>query len=103
MSFDVGARLRAVRAAHGLSQRQLAKAAGAISYRQVGRSLRGRALQMIHERYAPGADTGRALLSHEGEEAGVVVRGRIEVTVAGQRRILGPGEAYAFDSRLPHR
>ena len=30
-------------------------AGGAVSYRQVGADLRGHALQMIHERYKPGA------------------------------------------------
>lgn len=78
-------------------------AGGAISYRQVGADLGDRALQVLHERYAPAADTGRAMLSHQGEEAGVVVRGTIELTVGAERRLLGPGEAYYFDSRLPHR
>ena len=76
---------------------------GGISYRQVGRDLSNRALQLLHELYAPGADTGEALLSHQSEESGVVIRGRIEVTVNGQSKILGPGDAYYFDSRLPHR
>lgn len=76
---------------------------GGISYRQVGRDLSQRSLQVLHEFYAPGADTGEALLSHQSEESGVVIRGRIELTVNGQHRILGPGDAYYFDSRLPHR
>ena len=160
--FDVGKRLRIVREAAGLSQRQLAKrsdvsnatislieqnrtspsvgllkrvldgvpmslaeffggeetskqrfffkadelieiGSGGISYRQVGRDLSNRSLQVLHEMYAPGADTGEALLSHQSEESGVVIRGRIEVTVNGQSRVLGPGDAYYFDSRLPHR
>lgn len=78
-------------------------AGGRISYRQVGRDLSGRSLQILHERYAPGADTGEAMLSHVAQEGGVVVRGRLEVTVAGVRRVLGPGDAYYFDSRQPHR
>ena len=76
---------------------------GDISYRQVGRDLAGRALQMMAERYVPGADTGRVPLSHDGEEGGVVLSGRLEVTVGDQMRILGPGEAYFFHSRTPHR
>ncbi|MBT3787006.1 MAG: cupin domain-containing protein [Alphaproteobacteria bacterium] len=78
-------------------------AGGAVSYRQVGRDLSDKALQMIHERYAPGADTGRAMLSHEAEECGVVIQGQMELTVGNQRKLMGPGEAYYFDSRLPHR
>ena len=76
---------------------------GAISYRQVGGNQGGRALQIIVERYAAGADTGRIPLSHEGEEGGVILAGRLEVTVGEQKRVLGPGEAYYFDSRRPHR
>ena len=33
----------------------------------------------------------------------MVLRGRLEVTVGDQRRVLGPGDAYYFNSRLPHR
>jgi len=161
-AFDLGIRLRLLREAQGLSQRELAKkagvsnaiismieqnrtspsvgllkklldgipislasffamqeaarpqiffvakelvelAGGGLSYRQVGQDLSGRAMQIIHERYGPGADTGAQMLTHDAEEGGVVVRGRLEVTVADQVRVLGPGDAYYFDSRLPHR
>ncbi len=178
MEFDVGARLRALREKHGLSQRQLAQRAGVtngtislieqnrsspsvaslrkvlqgipttlaeffgseedqtseqifyragelrelaslipdhhqmagavrkgkISFRQVG-DLRHHSLQMLHERYEPGADTGSEphMLQHESEEAGVVIKGQIELTVDGQTQILRVGDAYLFDSRLPHR
>ncbi len=78
-------------------------AGGAISYRQLGRDLAGRQLQILHERYAVGADTGEAMLRHESEEGGVVIKGRLEVSVGGERRVLGPGDAYYFDSRQPHR
>ncbi|HQT61256.1 MAG TPA: cupin domain-containing protein [Acidiphilium sp.] len=74
-----------------------------ISFRMVGRRLKDRALQMLHEHYAPGADTGEAMLRHEGEEAGVIVSGRLLVTVGDQERTLGAGDAYYFHSRIPHR
>jgi len=76
---------------------------GAISYRQVGSSLQGKALQLLHERLRPGADTGAAMLRHEGEEGGVVVRGEIELTVGTATRLLRAGDAYAFESNVPHR
>jgi transcriptional regulator with XRE-family HTH domain len=160
--FDLGSRLKSLREAHDLSQRELAKragvsnaiismieqnrsspsvgmlkrlldgfplslaeffaleappkpqiyftakelvelAGGAISYRQVGADLSGKAMQMLHERYAPGADTGAQMLTHEAEEGGIIIRGRLEVTVGDQVRVLGPGDAYYFDSRTPHR
>lgn len=74
-----------------------------ISFRMVGKRLKDRALQMLHETYRPGADTGEAMLRHAGEEAGVVVRGRLLVTVGDQERALGAGDAYYFKSQIPHR
>lgn len=76
---------------------------GKILYRQVGHDLSGRKLQMLHERYEPGSDTGKVLLKHEGEEVGIVLDGRLEVWVGNARRVLKPGEAYAFPSTTPHR
>lgn len=74
----------------------------AISHRMVGSGHPNRQLLMLHETYAPGADTGRAF-SHAAQEAGVVTRGRVEVTVGAESRVLEAGDAYYFDSRLPHR
>ncbi|HET9148664.1 MAG TPA: cupin domain-containing protein [Acetobacteraceae bacterium] len=74
-----------------------------ISFRMVGRRVKTCSLQMLHETYQPGADTGEAMLRHEGEEAGVVTRGRLLVTVGDQERLLGPGDAYYFRSQIPHR
>ena len=76
---------------------------GPISYRQVGGDLVDSKLQILHERYRPGADTGQSLLSHEAEEGGIVLQGRLEVTVGDQVRTLSAGDAYRFNSRLPHR
>jgi transcriptional regulator with XRE-family HTH domain len=76
---------------------------GGLSLRQVGGNLFGRRLQILHETYAPRADTGRVMYEHEGEEGGIVISGRVEITVGAERKILGPGDAYLFDSRTPHR
>ena len=162
MEQDIGGRLRAVRQARRLSQRQLARqsgvanatvsqveagklnptvgmlkkildgiplplseffadeqepadriffrgdelteiADGGVSYRQVGAPLAGKAIQLIKECYQPGAGTGRHALSHEGEECGIVLAGRLEVTVGDRSAVLQPGDAYYFRSKLPHR
>lgn len=76
---------------------------GKLSFKQVGASLHGRAMMILQETYDIGADTGRRMYGHEAEEGGIVISGRVEVTVGGQRKILGPGDAYYFDSRKPHR
>ncbi|MFQ5563996.1 MAG: cupin domain-containing protein [Parvularculaceae bacterium] len=159
---DLGGKLRRLREAHGLSQRELAKrvgvsngaisqienggtdptvgllkkilgglsvsvsefftrdfaavspfffsknelveiGAGLVSYREVASSLKRRKLQILHERYKPGADTGPSKLSHRGEEGGLVLEGRLEVQVGDHSRVLGPGDAYQFQSVNPHR
>lgn len=76
---------------------------GGVSLRQVGTNLFGRAMMILHETYDIDADTGRIMYGHEAEEGGVVISGRVEVTVGDQRKVLGPGDAYYFDSRNPHR
>ena len=76
---------------------------GPISYRQVGSNLSDANLQILYERYQPGADTGPSMLSHEAEEGGIVLQGRLEVTVADRLQVLSAGDAYRFNSQLPHR
>jgi transcriptional regulator with XRE-family HTH domain len=77
-------------------------AGGKISYRQVGSDLSAKNIQILHERYAPGASTGKVALHHGGQEGGVVIRGHLELTLDGERFLLGPGDAYYFDSSRPH-
>jgi mannose-6-phosphate isomerase-like protein (cupin superfamily) len=76
---------------------------GTIRYRLVAAARRDRRMSILWETYEPGSDTGEDLLTHSGEEGGVVVDGELELTVAGRTWRLGPGDAYYFDSRLPHR
>ncbi|CAN5396432.1 cupin domain-containing protein [soil metagenome] len=75
---------------------------GKVSYRQVGMP-GASTLQILCETYQPGSDSGRVLLTHQGEEGGVVLSGRLEVTVGDQVRVLRAGEAYLFSSQIPHR
>jgi transcriptional regulator with XRE-family HTH domain len=74
-----------------------------VSLRLVAAQRPNRAMTIMHERYRPKADTGSDMLSHKGEEGGIVVAGRIELTVGAQSRLLGPGDAYYFTSAVPHR
>ena len=74
-----------------------------ISYREVAAGRPGRALQFIVERYEPRAETGPGLLQYNAEEAGVVLKGKLELTVDSEVYVLGPGDAYYFDNNRPHR
>jgi transcriptional regulator with XRE-family HTH domain len=77
-------------------------AEGGVSYRQVGTYLGTKAIQLLKECYQPGAGTGRHALTHEGEECGIVLKGRLEVTVGEKTTVLRPGDAYYFKSSHPH-
>ncbi|MCK0746481.1 cupin domain-containing protein [Chromohalobacter nigrandesensis] len=76
---------------------------GNLSWRLVAARHPSRSMSIIHEHYPPGADTGGEMLEHEGEEGGVVVTGTIELTINGETQYLHAGDAYYFDSHLPHR
>ena len=76
---------------------------GNIIYRLVAAKRSDRKMSILSESYEPDTDTGEDLLTHSGEEGGVVFEGELELTVAGETWLLGPGDAYYFDSRLPHR
>lgn len=74
-----------------------------VSLRLVAARRPNRAMAILHERYAPGASTGEETIAHKGEEGGVIVRGRLEVTIGGTSRVLEAGDAYYFSSSVPHR
>ncbi|RQO75900.1 XRE family transcriptional regulator [Aquitalea sp. FJL05] len=69
----------------------------------IGTAHERRDIAILKEHYEPGADTGPDMLMHEGQEGGVIIAGSIEITVNNETRILGPGDSYYFDSKLPHR
>ncbi|HWX48190.1 MAG TPA: cupin domain-containing protein [Roseomonas sp.] len=73
-----------------------------VSYRLVGMDYPNRHMLLLSERYAPGAATD-GTVAHNAEEAGIVTRGAVEVTVGTESRILREGDGYYFDSRQPHR
>lgn len=75
---------------------------GGISFLQVGANLHNKALQLIKECYQPGAGTGKHAITHEGEECGIILKGRLQVTVGDQKAILRSGDAYYFKSNQPH-
>ena len=74
-----------------------------IHYFLVGKRRANRQMCILREVMPPGSDTGESMLSHDGEEGGVVMQGQVEITVGEHVRVLGPGEAYYFESRTPHR
>jgi len=76
---------------------------GKVLFNQVGANVPGRQLQILRERYLPEGDTGKTMLSHAGEEGGIILGGEIEITVGDRIAVLSAGDAYYFDSNIPHR
>lgn len=77
--------------------------AGEVTMKLVGKGHANRAFSFLNETYPPGSDTGPDMLNHDGEEAGTVVSGQLEVTVGNEVFILDTGDSYYFDSNQPHR
>ena len=75
---------------------------GGVSFKQVGSHLGNRAIQLIKECYQPGAGTGKHAITHEGEECGIILKGRLRVTVGEEVATLSAGDAYYFKSSTPH-
>lgn len=40
--------------------------------------------------------------SHMNDQVGYVVSGKLEMTIAGETTVLGPGESYAVPGGVPH-
>jgi transcriptional regulator with XRE-family HTH domain len=76
---------------------------GKVQFAVIAGERRDKAVQILHEIYEPGGDTGAEMLTHRGEEGGIVIEGEIELTVGAEKRVLGPGDAYYFESTVPHR
>jgi len=76
---------------------------GPLSMRLVGKDHPERALAFLSVTYPPGADSGAALLVHQGEEAGILVEGRLELQVGEQTHLLESGDSYYLVAGQPHR
>ena len=61
------------------------------------------ALQVMEIVLDPGGSSGEESYTHEGEECGVVLQGKLELWVEDDRFVLGEGDAFHFESRRPHR
>jgi transcriptional regulator with XRE-family HTH domain len=61
------------------------------------------ALELILTTFKPGSWTGEEDRIRQGEEAGYVVEGTLELWVEGQHFLLMQGDAFAFRRSGPHR
>ncbi|MDU9394785.1 cupin domain-containing protein [Pseudomonas japonica] len=76
---------------------------GAVTMKLVGKGHPSRAIAFLNEIYPPGADTGEEMLTHDGEETGILLEGKLELVVGLETFILEAGDSYYFESTKPHR
>ncbi|WP_375464345.1 cupin domain-containing protein [uncultured Methylobacterium sp.] len=62
-----------------------------------------RGLSLFRTVLEPGASTGADLFTHDGEEAGLVLEGRLTLVVETRTLHLAEGDGFRFASRRPHR
>ncbi|WP_181706367.1 cupin domain-containing protein [Chthonobacter rhizosphaerae] len=61
------------------------------------------ALELLLCRLAPGSTSGDEPYAHEGEEAGYVLAGTLDLVVDGVHHRLAAGDSFGFASTRPHR
>jgi len=76
---------------------------GCIIKRLVGFNHEQRSMSLLHETYPPACDTGPSVQVSEGEQAGIIITGELEVTVDGRVQVLTEGDAYYVTAAQPFR
>ncbi len=61
------------------------------------------ALELLSCTLDPGSSSGPEPYTHDGEEAGVVLSGMMELIVDDRTYLLGTGDSFGFKSTRPHR
>jgi len=84
------------------SRRRQIRFDGGISDFLLSPSLAGD-LELLLSTFESGATSGDQPYTHEGEEAGLVVSGELELHVDGKCFLLKQGDSFAFKSSTPHR
>ncbi|WP_425405721.1 helix-turn-helix domain-containing protein [Hwanghaeella sp.] len=60
-------------------------------------------IELLRCIFPPGAKSGEEFYSHQGEESGIVISGRLDLWVNDRHIVLQEGDSFAFKSDQPHR
>lgn len=63
----------------------------------------GRQLELLRCTFPPGSESGKEPYTHQGEEAGFIISGELDLWIGERHIVLGEGDSFAFGSDLPHR
>ena len=59
--------------------------------------------EFILNEWPPGASTGKDAYTHEGEECGLLLEGKLDIEIDGQTYHMKPGDTITLKSSAPHR
>ena len=62
----------------------------------------GQEVELMQSVFSPGAATEERTAAHKGREAGVVLKGQLELWVGGRKFLLDEGDSYSYLSTTPH-
>jgi len=62
-----------------------------------------RQIELLRCTFKPGAESGDKPYGHDGEEAGIIIAGELDLWLEEQHIVLQEGDSFAFDSQRPHR
>lgn len=63
----------------------------------------GGELELLRCTFQPGSVSGDEPYTHQGEEAGVIVKGTLHLWIGEKHVILNEGDSFSFSSAVPHR
>ena len=84
------------------SNRRMLRFSSGITDELLSPNLRGQ-LELLMSRFPPGATETGSSYTHNGEEAGLVLAGSLELWIGEQSFTLREGDSFSFPSTTPHR
>jgi quercetin dioxygenase-like cupin family protein len=73
-----------------------------IRIESLGKRLHGQELEPFFVSLAPGSESGKRQVIHQGHEFVYCVRGQVEYSVDGEKHLLSEGDILLFEAKLPH-
>lgn len=86
---------------HANERKELVYPQSGVEYQLLTPNLKGK-LEILYITAEPGGDTGQDRFTHDGEECGFIIQGKMEITVGNDTHILRPGDSVTFSSNEPH-
>lgn len=83
------------------SDRAVVHTASGITYSLLNHQTPASTFEALFAEYQPGSSTGE-VLTHIGNECGVVLTGKLEVSIGEDRHVLNAGDSITFESTTPH-